>query len=114
MSAMNQQTWSFAPLRPSLSAVRRFVLGLSVLLLGMGLNAQVIRDAVTWSRSVEDKSPTEKVLVFTATVKDPWHLYGTELPKGGPRRSDAPPRGRGAGEQSSVSVGSLWRLILCD
>ena len=64
--------------------MRRFVLGLSVLLLGMGLNAQVIRDAVTWSRSVEDKSPTEKVLVFTATVKDPWHLYGTELPKGGP------------------------------
>ena len=84
MSAMNQQTRTFAPLRPSLSAVRRFVLGLSVLLLGMGLNAQVIRDAVTWSRSVEDKSPTEKVLVFTATVKDPWHLYGTELPKGGP------------------------------
>ena len=81
---MNQQTRSFAPLRPSLSAVRRFVLGLSVLLLGIGLNAQVIRDAVTWSRSVEDKSPTEKVLVFTATVKDPWHLYGTELPKGGP------------------------------
>lgn len=81
---MNQQTRGFAPLRPSLSAVRRFVLSLSVLLLGMGLNAQVIRDAVTWSRSVEDKSPTEKVLVFTATVKDPWHLYGTELPKGGP------------------------------
>lgn len=81
---MNQQTRSFAPLRPSLSAVRRFVLGLSILLLGMGLNAQVIRDAVTWSRSVEDKSPMEKVLVFTATVKDPWHLYGTELPKGGP------------------------------
>ena len=84
MSAMNQQTRGFAPLRPSLSAVRRFVLSLSILLLGMGLNAQVIRDAVTWSRSVEDKSPTEKVLVFTATVKDPWHLYGTELPKGGP------------------------------
>ncbi len=81
---MNQQTRSFAPLRPSLLAVRRFVLSLSILLLGMGLNAQVIRDAVTWSRSVEDKSPTEKVLVFTATVKDPWHLYGTELPKGGP------------------------------
>ncbi len=81
---MNQQTRSFAPLRPSLSAVRRFVLSLSILLLGMGLNAQVIRDAVTWSRSVEDKSPTEKVLVFTATVKNPWHLYGTELPKGGP------------------------------
>ena len=81
---MNQQTRGFAPLRSSLSAVRRFVLSLSILLLGMGLNAQVIRDAVTWSRSVEDKSPTEKVLVFTATVKDPWHLYGTELPKGGP------------------------------
>ena len=83
---MNQQTRSFAPLRPSLSAVRRFVLGLSILLLGMGLNAQVIRDAVTWSRSVEDKSPTEKVLVFTATVKDPWHLYGTEAERSEERR----------------------------
>ena len=81
---MNQQTRSFAPLRPSLSAVRRFVLSLSILFWGWGSTLRSFADAVTWSRSVEDKSPTEKVLVFTATVKDPWHLYGTELPKGGP------------------------------
>ena len=81
---MNQQARSLAPQRPYLSVVRRFVLALSLLLLGSGLNAQIVRDAVSWVRSVEDKSPTEKILVFTATVKDPWHLYGTELPKGGP------------------------------
>ena len=81
---MNQQARSLAPQRPYLSVVRRFVLALSLLLLGSGLNAQIVRDAVSWARSVEDKSPTEKVLVFTATVKDPWHLYGTDLPKGGP------------------------------
>ena len=81
---MNQQARSLAPQRPYISVVRRFVLALSLLLLGSGLNAQIVRDAVSWARSVEDKSPTEKVLVFTATVKDPWHLYGTELPKGGP------------------------------
>ena len=81
---MNQQARSLAPQRPYLSVVRRFVLALSLLLLGSGLNAQIVRDAVSWARSVEDKSPTEKILVFTATVKDPWHLYGTELPKGGP------------------------------
>ena len=81
---MNQQARSLAPQRPYLSVMRRFVLALSLLLLGSGLNAQIVRDAVSWARSVEDKSPTEKILVFTATVKDPWHLYGTELPKGGP------------------------------
>ena len=84
MSPMNQQARSLAPQRPYLSGVRRFVLALSLLLLGSGLNAQIVRDAVSWARSIEDKSPTEKILVFTATVKDPWHLYGTELPKGGP------------------------------
>ena len=81
---MNQQARSLATQRPYLTVVRRFVLALSLLLLGSGLNAQIVRDAVSWARSVEDKSPTEKILVFTATVKDPWHLYGTELPKGGP------------------------------
>ena len=50
----------------------------------LGAKAQIIRDAVSWSHSVEDKSPTEKVIVFSATIKGDWHLYGTELPSGGP------------------------------
>ena len=48
------------------------------------LSAQIIRDAVSWSHSIEDKSPTEKVLVLTAFIKGDWHLYSTELPAGGP------------------------------
>ena len=48
------------------------------------LSAQIIRDAVSWSHSIEDKSPTEKVLVLTAVIKGDWHLYSTELPAGGP------------------------------
>lgn len=62
----------------SLLAVAAFLLG------GNSLSAQIIRDAVSWSRSIEDKSPTEKVLVLTATIKGDWHLYSTELPAGGP------------------------------
>lgn len=48
------------------------------------LSAQIIRDAVSWSHSIEDKSPTEKVIVLTAVIKGDWHLYSTELPAGGP------------------------------
>ena len=60
------------------------LLPLALLLTSLGAKAQIIRDAVSWSHSVEDKSPTEKVIVFSATIKGDWHLYGTELPSGGP------------------------------
>ena len=60
------------------------LLPLALLLTSLGAKAQIIRDAVSWSHSVEDKSPPEKVVVFSATIKGDWHLYGTELPSGGP------------------------------
>ena len=60
------------------------LLPLALLLTSLGAKAQIIRDAVSWSHTVEDKSPTEKVIVFSATIKGDWHLYGTELPSGGP------------------------------
>ena len=60
------------------------LLPLALLLTSLGVKAQIIRDAVSWSHSVEDKSPTEKVIVFSATIKGDWHLYGTDLPSGGP------------------------------
>ena len=60
------------------------LLPLALLLTSLGAKAQIIRDAVSGSHSVEDKSPTEKVIVFSATIKGDWHLYGTELPSGGP------------------------------
>lgn len=55
-----------------------------VLLSLSGAKAQIIRDAVSWTRTVEDNGPTEKTIVFTATIKDGWHLYATDLPAGGP------------------------------
>ena len=60
------------------------LLPLALLLTSLRGQAQIARDAVSWSHSVEDKSPTEKVIVFTAKLKGDWHLYGTELPSGGP------------------------------
>ena len=45
------------------------LLPLALLLTSLGAKAQIIRDAVSWSHSVEDKSPTEKVIVFTAKLK---------------------------------------------
>ena len=55
--------------------MRSIFFALGLLLSTVGLSAQIVRDAVSWTRSVEDKSPTEKVLVFTAQVKGEWHLY---------------------------------------
>lgn len=69
-------------------SLRRVALSLlalvGILFGGSSLSAQIIRDAVSWSHSIEDKSPTEKVIVLTATIKGDWHLYSTELPAGGP------------------------------
>nr|WP_311144460.1 cytochrome c biogenesis protein CcdA [uncultured Porphyromonas sp.] len=49
-----------------------------------GAQAQILRDIVSWTRTVEDNSPTEKTIVLTASIKPNWHLYATELPAGGP------------------------------
>jgi len=61
-----------------------------VLLCLSGAEAQIIRDAVSWTRAVEDNGPTEKTIVFTATIKDSWHLYATDLPAGGPPPTPPP------------------------
>lgn len=45
--------------------------------------AQII-EAVHWRFSVKDISDSEKELVFTANMDDGWHLYGMNIPDGGP------------------------------
>ena len=45
--------------------------------------AQII-EAVHWRFSVKDISGSEKELVFTANMDDGWHLYGMNIPDGGP------------------------------
>lgn len=45
--------------------------------------AQII-EAVHWRFSVKDISDSEKELVFTANMDHGWHLYGMNIPDGGP------------------------------
>ena len=41
--------------------------------------------AVTWQVTAKMTSATEGVAVFKARIAPGWHLYGLELPKGGPK-----------------------------
>ena len=47
------------------------------------VNAQII-EPIKWKFSTSDISESEKELVFKASIEKGWHLYGTELPEGGP------------------------------
>lgn len=40
---------------------------------------------IRWSVNVKMTSATAGELIVRATVDDGWHLYGTSLPKGGPK-----------------------------
>ena len=60
------------------------LLPLVLLLTSLGAKAQIIRHAVSWSHSVEHKSPTEKVLLLSATTKGDWPLYDIALPSSCP------------------------------
>lgn len=40
---------------------------------------------VKWSMTVSHTSPQEGVVLITATPAAGWHLYGTEIPQGGPK-----------------------------
>jgi Thiol:disulfide interchange protein len=43
-----------------------------------------IHDPVHWSYKVNDTGKDTKEIVFTAKLDNGWHLYGLELPEGGP------------------------------
>ncbi|TDQ30342.1 protein-disulfide reductase DsbD family protein [Tenacibaculum caenipelagi] len=43
-----------------------------------------IYNPITWKTSVEKVSENTYSLVSTATIKEGWHLYAQEVPKGGP------------------------------
>ena len=65
--------------------LRRSALAVALAFMALtGAQAQILRDIVSWTRTVEDNSPTEKTIVLTASIKPNWHLYATELPAGGP------------------------------
>ncbi len=47
--------------------------------------AQSPENPVKWRVNVKMSSPTEGEVIMIASIADGWHLYGMNLPKGGPK-----------------------------
>lgn len=56
---------------------------LIMMLFAMGL--AVAQDAIKWRTTVKMSNEKEGVLTVKAIVEPGWHLYGTKLPKNGPK-----------------------------
>lgn len=66
--------------------MRRIIfLTLSLLMLPLAAMAQSAGEAVRWQVTVKMTSPTQGVATFKARLQPGWHLYGLDLPKGGPK-----------------------------
>ncbi len=63
--------------------IKRILLTFFVALIGIAAMAQT--DAVRWRLSVKMTSDTEGIITLRALVGQGWHMYGTDLPDGGPR-----------------------------
>lgn len=55
---------------------------LTVVAIAMAATAQ---NPVRWRTTVKMTSPTEGEIVIKALVSDGWHLYGLDMPDGGPK-----------------------------
>lgn len=60
------------------------ILLLTLIVWALGASAQ-IAEPIKWKTGVEKISDTEGVITFAATIEPGWHLYGVQLPDGGPR-----------------------------
>lgn len=49
------------------------------------ISTAMAQDVIRWRTTVKMTSDTEGILTVRALVADGWHLYGTKLPKGGPK-----------------------------
>ncbi|MEG1586000.1 MAG: cytochrome c biogenesis protein CcdA [Bacteroidales bacterium] len=63
--------------------MKRFFFLFTLLCLALWSYGQII-EPITWSFSTKDLSTTEKELIFKASIENGWHLYGLDLPEGGP------------------------------
>lgn len=50
----------------------------------ISINAQIV-NPIVWTISTSMTSATEGEISFAAAIEPGWHLYGTNLPDGGPR-----------------------------
>ncbi len=65
------------------SLVKRAGTTLAAMLLAMAFASA--RTPVRWHASVEMTSPVEGQVRISARLQEGWHLYGTDIPKGGPK-----------------------------
>lgn len=56
-----------------------------MLLSGMVCYSQSSSNPVKWRVNYKMSSATEGEMILTAIISDGWHLYGTSLPKDGPK-----------------------------
>ncbi len=58
---------------------------LYITLMSTFISFSQVFEPVSWKTSIEKISEEESYLVATATIDNGWHLYGQEIPSGGPR-----------------------------
>lgn len=63
---------------------RRFLLIFTLMVIGASCAFAQIFDPVKWKSAIKMTDATNGVVTFTATVDAGWHVYGTQLPTGGP------------------------------
>lgn len=63
--------------------MKKFLLSLSFVFFACSLFAQ-LKDPVQWSYTAVKKSDKVYDLVITAVFPEPWHLYSSNTPAGGP------------------------------
>lgn len=63
---------------------RRFLLIFTLMVIGASSAFAQIFDPVKWKSAIKMTDATSGVVTFTATVDAGWHVYGTQLPSGGP------------------------------
>lgn len=61
---------------------KHLLLGLLVFFCSLG-NAQIL-DPVKWTTKIEQKSATNFIITFNATIENEWHVYSQFTPDGGP------------------------------
>lgn len=52
---------------------------------GGGMAAQSSQTTFNWTSNVKMTSATQGEIILKVTIADGWHLYGMNLPKGGPK-----------------------------
>ena len=64
--------------------IRRFFALLTLAVCVVALHAEILTP-VKWTSEVKMTDDSHGVMTFTATIDDGWHMYSTNLPKGGPQ-----------------------------